>query len=100
MIAQTVALSAGSVAAVIALIAGATMAAARNETLQPASEFVVRYASNPLTWIAILGSLFLVGTLRNRRSGQEHLGQETTDHGHNEHVGEEDGDEASFGQLG
>lgn len=71
LIAESIAFSAGTIAAIIAVVATATMAAQRHPALQPTAAFIARYAANPLTWIAIIAAVVGIGSVRgrSRRSG-------------------------------
>jgi hypothetical protein len=65
MIATSVALSAGTVGVVVGLVATATMVATRVPATASGAEVFLRWAKNPLTWVAIFAVVFLVGRLMN-----------------------------------
>ncbi len=65
MIATSVALSAGTVGVVVGLAATATMVATRVPATASGAEVFLRWAKNPLTWVAIFAVVFLVGRLMN-----------------------------------
>ncbi len=66
LLAQAVAMSAGGVGVVIAVVATLTSIGTRVEATQDAAEVMVRYAKNPLTWLVIYASVVGLSTLRSR----------------------------------
>ncbi len=66
IIAVAVALAAGSVAVVSAVIVAAAVTARRFPATRPTADWIVRVASNPLFWIALFGGLWLVQIWRER----------------------------------
>ena len=71
MLAQSVMLSAGTVGLVVAAVATAPMIAARYPATADEADTFLRYARNPLVWLAIFGGVFLIDRLRDRRSGAD-----------------------------
>ena len=76
MIISSTLLSAGSVGGVVALVTGAAMIAKRVPATEPAADVFIRFAKNPLTWIVIFGSIFLIGHLRGSDSEEATAGAE------------------------
>ena len=72
MIAQTIALSAGTITLIVATVTTATMAGQRTPALQPAASTLANYAANPLTWVAVVAVIALAGRIcdRSRRGSQ------------------------------
>lgn len=66
LLGQAVAMSAGGVAVVIAVIASATSIGARVEATEYAADVLIRYAKNPLTWFVIYTVVIALSTLRSR----------------------------------
>lgn len=66
MIVASVLLSAGTVSIVVALVVTAAMVATRIPATGAAADVFIRFARNPLTWIAIFAVVFGVGYLRDR----------------------------------
>ena len=69
MIAASVLLSAGTVAAIVALVALAAVVAARVPATEAGAEVFVRFAKNPLTWLAIFASVYSLSRLWSRFTG-------------------------------
>ncbi len=66
MLAQAVALAVAGVATIIAVVTIAIAVGARIPATEGASEFVIRYARNPLTWLVIYGGAILLSHLVGR----------------------------------
>jgi hypothetical protein len=66
MIAGAVALSAGTVGALVALVAGAALTASRIPATEDGAVVFIRFAKNPLTWVVIYAVVFLVGRLTGK----------------------------------
>jgi len=58
-------LSAGTVAAVVGVITTAAMVGTRIPATEDATQVLIRYAKNPLTWIVIFGSVYAISALRS-----------------------------------
>ena len=66
MLVEAVALAVAGVGAAIAVVTIVTSIGTRIEATEAAAEVVVRYAKNPLTWLAIYASVVGVSALRSR----------------------------------
>ena len=64
MIVASVLASSVTVAAVVALVVAAAMVATRVPSIADEADVFIRVAKNPLTWITLFASLFLIGHLR------------------------------------
>ncbi len=71
MLAQAVGLAVAGVAVVVMVITAAVATGARVPATADAADFVVRYARNPLTWLAIYGSIVLISALAGRLQPDE-----------------------------
>lgn len=66
MLLKAVALAVAGVMLVAGVVTTAVAVGARVPATSDAADFVVRYASNPLTWLVIYGSIVLVSTAVSR----------------------------------
>ena len=64
MIVASVLASSVTVAAVVAFVVAAAMVATRVPSIADEADVFIRVAKNPLTWITLFASLFLIGHLR------------------------------------
>lgn len=70
MLMQAVALAVAGVAIAIAVVLGVTVVGLRVPVTTAAAETIVRYASNPLTWLVIYGSLVGLSLVVSRFNGR------------------------------
>ena len=66
MICSAALVSSVTVGLIVTAVAGAAVVGLRIEGAQPATEVFIRYAKNPLTWLAIFGLVIVVNSIRNR----------------------------------
>ncbi len=71
ILAEAVAMAVAGVAIVIVVITSAIAIGARVPATEGAAEFVVRYARNPLTWLALYGTLALGSAIAGRLRGRD-----------------------------
>ncbi len=67
---EAVALAVVGVGAIVAVVTTAIAVGARIPATEKASEFTIRYARNPLTWLVIYGGAILISNLVGRLRGQ------------------------------
>ncbi len=81
MLAEAVALAVAGVGVIILVVGALTSIGARIPATEGAAEVALRYARNPLTWLVIYGSLFLLSSLVSKLTGAGEGPETTSDRG-------------------
>ncbi len=78
ILAESVGLAVAGVAIVLAVITTAAAIGSRVPATEATAEVIVRYARNPLTWLVIYGSIFVLSTLNSKLRPDEATPAEPT----------------------